>query len=99
MSYEWKNIYRSVLSTDILSKGKITASKFNQICLGHNVTLTKEEIRRLVKLSRPDVGEEIPLEDVMNKYIDYRELSNSLGLHKASFNLMSVGSKASEKNQ
>ena len=51
LSYEWKNIYRTILQGDILQKGKVTATKFNQALLIHNVVLNKEEIRRLVKLS------------------------------------------------
>ncbi len=70
LSYEWKNIYRSVLAADVLQKGKVTVNKFNQILLSHNVTLTKEEIRRLLKLSKSETADlnshEFPIEDVMN---------------------------------
>ena len=50
LSYEWKNIYRSLLQSDVLQKGSISVSKFNQVCVNHGVILSKEEVRRLVKI-------------------------------------------------
>ena len=50
LSYEWKNIYRSLLQHDVLQKGSISVQKFNQVCVNHGMILSKEEIRRLVKL-------------------------------------------------
>ena len=50
LSYEWKNIYRSLLQSDVLQKGSISVQKFNQVCVNHGMILSKEEIRRLVKL-------------------------------------------------
>ena len=35
----------------------------------------------------------------MSNQIDYLQLSKNLGLHKASYSLMSIGSKGSQKNQ
>lgn len=52
LSYEWKNIYRSLLQSDVLQKGSISTQKFNQVCVSNNVILSKEEIRRLAKLSQ-----------------------------------------------
>ena len=51
LSYAWKQIYRQALQFDILSKGRVPVKQFNQALLSNNVVLTKEEIRRLVKLS------------------------------------------------
>jgi len=48
LSYDWKNIYRSILAMDILQKGRISVKKFNKVLLAHNVHLTKEELRRLI---------------------------------------------------
>ena len=94
LSYEWKNIYRSILQGDILQKGQTSVSKFTQILHRHNVALTKEEIRRLAKLSRGQPGQnlnhsgEFSLED-SETTIDYVQLSKNLGLHKNSLKLMS----------
>ena len=52
LSYEWKNVYRSLLQMDVLQKGQVPVKKFNQALLSQNVALTKEEIRRLIKLSQ-----------------------------------------------
>ena len=86
LSYEWKNIYRSLLQSDVLQKGKISIQKFNQVCVAHNVILSKEEIRRLVKLSS---DADIPADaTIMKEEIHYVKLSQVLGLHKNSLNLM-----------
>jgi len=54
LSYSWRNIYRALLQTDFLKSNFVTTKKFNEILLDNNLILTKEEIRRLVKLSRND---------------------------------------------
>ena len=51
LSYAWKHVYRSLLQNDVLQKGKVTGKQFNQALIANNVMLTKEEIRRLIKLS------------------------------------------------
>ena len=37
---------------DVLQKGQLPVKKFNQALLSQNLALTKEEIRRLIKLSK-----------------------------------------------
>lgn len=54
LSYEWKNIYRKMLQSDLMNTGTITTKKLNQILLSHHVNLTKEEIKRLITISRDD---------------------------------------------
>jgi hypothetical protein len=54
LSYSWKNIYRALLQADLLKSKFVTTNKLNEILLDNNVILTKEEIRRLVKLSKND---------------------------------------------
>lgn len=75
LSYEWKNIYRKLLQADLMNSGSTTTKKLNQILLSHNVSLTKEEIRRLVKLSRDDhqtLGySDSTIDDSINTKIDY----------------------------
>jgi len=63
--------------------------------LSNNVVLTKEEIRRLVKLSQ---GETAVFGDNGSNFgegitsqIDYVQLSKNLGLHKNALNLMQGG--------
>ena len=51
LSYAWKHIYRSLLAVDILQKGIVPIKKLNQVLLNNKISLTKEEIRRLLKLS------------------------------------------------
>ena len=63
--------------------------------LAHNCTLTKEEIRRLVKLSSNGQNEEV---DVSNQ-IDYVQLSKNLGLHKNAITLMQGGGAAIAASQ
>ena len=96
LSYEWKNIYRSLLSMDILHKGQVPVRKFNQALLSHNVTLTKEEIRRLIKLSSTASDDRSVMdgEDPMSATIDYAQLSKNLGLHRPSLNLMTANTGA-----
>ena len=91
LSVEWKHIYRTLLSMDILQRGLISVKKFNKACLSHNVALTREELRRLISLTNVDtfVG---PEEDPMNAKIDYMQVSKNLGLHKKSFKLMTINS-------
>mmetsp|Transcript_20648 Transcript_20648/g.27863 ORF Transcript_20648/g.27863 Transcript_20648/m.27863 type:complete len:239 (+) Transcript_20648:2709-3425(+) len=97
LSYEWKNIYRSLLQMDILQKGQVTVRKFNQALLSHNVSLTKEELRRLINLSRKNEqsGDTLSVaEDPMTTTIDYHKLSQNLGLHKPSLSLMTANTGA-----
>ena len=52
LSYEWKNIYRSLLAKDVLQKGKVSLETFNEVLESHGVRLTPEELRRLVRMSK-----------------------------------------------
>lgn len=94
LSYDWKNIYRALLSGDILQKGETSVKKLNQALLNHKISLTKEELRRLVKLSKVDQGgvptdqSTLGSEDPMTQTIDYLQLSKNLGLHKPSLKLI-----------
>ena len=86
LSYEWKNIYRSLLQSDVLQKGSISVSKFNQVCVNHGVILSKEEVRRLVK-----IGSEHGTQQELSNFAEqvyYVRLSKNLGLHKNALNLM-----------
>lgn len=101
LSYEWKNIYRALLQADVLQRGKVNVKKFNQICLSNNTQLTKEELRRLVKLSGSEgatglrstyqqSGEFNMAEQAFGAgLIDYQKLSKQLGLHRNALDLMS----------
>ena len=78
LSYSWKNIYRALLQTDFLKSNFVTTKKFNEILLDNNLILTKEEIRRLVKLSRNDPEKqarqdsgEFKIEDYHSTKINY----------------------------
>jgi len=62
--------------------------------LSHSVSLTREEIRRLVKLSKDDqmqASGEFNIDDSMMSKLDYVQLSKKLGLHRNSLNLMQGG--------
>ena len=52
LSYEWKNIYRSLLAKDVLQKGNVSLDTFNEVLESHGVRLTPEELRRLVRMSK-----------------------------------------------
>ena len=40
----------------LLQKGKVSISQLNQVLESHNVRLTQEELRRLIKLSQAGRG-------------------------------------------
>jgi len=77
--------------------------KFNSALLSQNVVLTKEELRRLIHLSRADsasaVDQSSTFEDPMNVQIDYVQLSKNLGLHKPSLNLMQANTGQARKEE
>ena len=88
------------MAGDVLQKGTVKISEFNQALLAQHVHLTKEEIRRLVKLSRSD--SRAPAMDLMsNSAVDenmagtlnYVQLSKNLGLHKSSLDLIQGSNK------
>ena len=60
------------------------------------MTLTKEEIRRLIKLSSTASDDRSVMdgEDPMSATIDYAQLSKNLGLHRPSLNLMTANTGA-----
>lgn len=57
------------------------------------MSLTKEELRRLIKLSNGDQSM-MDGDDPMTASIDYLQLSKNLGLHKPSLNLMTANTGA-----
>ena len=65
----------------------------NGVFLSNGVTLTKEEVKRLIKISRDD-NTTSDIEDPMSALIDYNALSRKLGLHRTSFNLMGPSNAA-----
>lgn len=50
LSYEWKNIYRSLVASDTSQTGQVSSNRFNQICLQYNTMLNKEDIQKLTDL-------------------------------------------------
>ena len=91
LSYQWKNCYRSLLSSDVFQKGFVSIRQLNQVLESHNVRLTQEEIRRLVKMSRGSRGNSTDLTsqmDLMEQKVDYKQLSKNMGLQSNALNLM-----------
>ena len=72
-------------------------SKFNQVCLSFNLHLTREELRRLAKISHEgralDSSYQISMDSLQNN-VNYVQLSKALGLHKASLDQIQQSNQA-----
>ncbi|CAI2381224.1 unnamed protein product [Moneuplotes crassus] len=82
LSYEWKNIYRSLNTIDLNSSGLVTRKEFQSCVHKHGAFLTRNEYDRIQKRFS------------QNGDINYYRLSVELGLHKPSYNYMKPHSKS-----
>ena len=94
MAYEWRPIFRSLAQAVGSSTTLVDIRTFDKTCLRHNVALTKEELKKVVKLFSPESREiansarqTISLQD--NQKVDFMQMSIRLGLHKDSYNYIS----------
>ena len=49
LQYEWKNIYRSLSSTDSSDVGMVTKKQFDDILQNYGVFMSNEELKMLVE--------------------------------------------------
>jgi hypothetical protein len=70
LGYEWKNIYRVLLTSDSENTGKVTRKQFENAVHQYSVFLSKEELN-LVYKQYGYVGE---------PWVDYQRISDSMGL-------------------
>ena len=80
LSYEWKNIYRSLAIIDEDETNLVELEKFDLACQKQNVFLNSEDLRKLMKLFGSEKND--------TEMINYKMLSFALGLHKDSFNYL-----------
>lgn len=81
LSYEWKNIYRSLNTIDLNSSGLVTKKEFENWVHKNGAYLSRDELSRIHKRFSQE-GD-----------IDYYRLSVELGLHKPSYEFMKSHSK------
>lgn len=84
LAYEWKNIYRNLVSSDTEDSGCITLKEFDDVCLKFKVSFNKQELGWIRKMFADELAE-TGRQDLIN----YRRLSYTLGLHKDSLNYIS----------
>ena len=78
LGYEWKNIYRQLAVIDPQATGLVTIDQFEQTCFKNKVSVSNQELKKLMKTYG----------DQDNEKINYKQLSISLGLHKESYNYL-----------
>ena len=49
LQYEWKNIYRSLSSTDSSDVGMVTKKQFDDILQNYGVFISNEELKMLLE--------------------------------------------------
>lgn len=81
LSYEWKNIYRSLNTVDLNSSGLVTKKEFDTCVHKHGAFLSRDELSRIQKRFN------------QNGDINYYRLSVELGLHKPSYDHIKPHSK------
>lgn len=81
LSYEWKNIYRSLNAIDLNSSGIVTKKEFESCVHKHGVYLSRDELTRIHKRFS------------QNGDVNYYRVSVELGLHKPSYDYMKPHSK------
>ena len=90
LGYEWRNIYRFCVASDIEDTGKISAELFEEGCSKFNVRLTQEDLRQLSEQYGGHSSSHTALALQSNKLktinhqpqkINYKKLSHALGLH------------------
>lgn len=89
LSYEWKNIFRSLVSHDDNQTGEAAVSLFNTTCFNLGVILTREDVRKLVALAPGNTAESL----------NYVELSKKLGLHKANLDAIKTYTLSSNQDE
>jgi len=82
LGYEWKNIYRALSLADCNDNGVISISEFVAICDKVKVSIIPNEAKQLLR-QFGDLSENSEEEQ-----INYKKLSQQLGLHKESFNFL-----------
>lgn len=82
---------------DSKDTGTIELYDFDRICLKFKINFTKEELKKIAKNYRAEVLDETPYSNIIESglnygstTINYRVLSQQLGLHKDSLNFMST---------
>ena len=80
LGYEWKNIYRLLTLSDASSTGEVTLSQFEKACIKQKVSLSDYETKKLYQTYGADKSDA--------QYINYRQMSINLGLHKESYNYL-----------
>lgn len=99
LAYEWKNLYRNFVAQDPKDNGLINIKEFDQVCLKFKINFTREEMRQIKKLFGDESGHVIQMGAFTDKkrsisssmvdQVNYKTMSNNLGLHKASMNHLS----------
>ncbi|CDW71436.1 UNKNOWN [Stylonychia lemnae] len=76
LQYEWKNLYRSLNGKDLNENGTVSKKQFEDALKTTGVFLTNEDMKYLSE----NFGD--------SNSIKYDQISQNLGLHQNSFNLM-----------
>lgn len=79
LQYEWKNVYRYLNNADTSQTGTVTRKQFEGALSKTGVFLSNEDVKYL----QDNYGDESN-----HKNIKYDVMSQSLGLHSNSFNIM-----------
>ena len=87
LAYEWKQIYRMLVALEEGNEETVDLVEFDKICQKFNVSLSNEEIVKIRQLFCVPTVEGAD-GDTAPWTLNYKAMSQYLGLHKDSFNFL-----------
>ena len=88
LGYEWRKIYRACTKIDSEGLGIIGIDDFLKVSEKYGVSIVLSEQKQLLRLFKVTEDDDLKVDLDTHTYLNYKRLSETLGLHKESFNFL-----------